>query len=144
MQQLAMKPDILKRLCIRFTHSIIYHFYGQLRNILESFKRGKAMNRNYDTTPVLLRNDAKGWFSLYKKALQDHEPTEEIAGIYCLLFALELHLKAYLSLKDKRFAKEEKLRWLSHNLNSIFAEVSKVAPPQWIGRPSCKCISPLL
>lgn len=90
------------------------------------------MNRNYGTTPVLLGNAAKGWFALYKKALQDHEPAEEIAGIYCLFFALELHLKAYLSLKNKTFAKEEKLTKLSHNLNSIYGEVSKVAPPDFI------------
>ena len=90
------------------------------------------MTRNYDTTPVSLQGAANGWLSLYAKGINARNPIgEQIAGVYCLFFAVELYLKGYLALRDKRFSRQDALKNLGHDFCKMYVEVVSVAPKEF-------------
>lgn len=89
------------------------------------------MERNYDVTPVLLQESAKSWIELYEYGIKGNIKLQ-IPAVCCLLFALEFYLKAYLSLKDKKFSKYSELKDLGHSMRKIFCEVEKLGPSEFV------------
>jgi len=82
----------------------------------------------HEMTPRRFLSLGKGWVSLYR-AGKNGSGSKMIASNYCLLFALELYLKAYITTIDKRYSTERELKHLGHKL-SIMIRLAKESLPQ--------------
>lgn len=69
-------------------------------------------------TPSILVREGKTWLELHDYATKKRGAI--MPGVYCLFSALELHLKAYIVLKDTSYANPDKLRRLGHFFNRMY------------------------
>ncbi len=84
----------------------------------------------HEMTPRRFLSLGKGWVSLYH-AGKNASSSKMMASNYCLLFALEIYLKAYISTIDKKYSTERELKRLGHNLKNLISIAKTTMPKQY-------------
>ena len=81
----------------------------------------KSIGGNNVTTPVGLLEEGKVWLEIWRNIPK--EVRYLCPATYCLLTALELHMKAYLVLKNNTYADIKKLKKIGHSFKHIYQEI---------------------
>ncbi len=77
-------------------------------------------NNTQGHNPKIILENAKTWKILFEQNIEENNLYMKNTSILCLLFSLELHLKAYLVFLDNSYSNDKKLKCLEHNFYKIY------------------------
>ncbi len=83
------------------------------------------MKKTVDVTPIGMLQNARIWRDLYYENISK-ETNRQIVAIYCLLISLEMFIKSYLILLDKKYGDARELQNLGHNIKKLNDVLKKI------------------
>lgn len=81
----------------------------------------KSGGGNTKITPLQLLHEGKMWLEIWENIPVKDKNLRP--AIYCLFTALEFYMKAYLLLKNSKYANTEKLKKIGHGFKRIYEEI---------------------